>query len=340
MSDCSSRRYLRKSPLKQKYFKLNEVLIIDIDKQSFCNFIMVRLQREEVSKMKTISQKKSIELGELYRELRVARGLKLKDVAKDNLSISQLSKFENGQTMLSADRLLLAIEGIHMDFAEFGHALNDYAADISVKISKDIEVLYAEQDVDGLKNLLNKYRDYETYDIYNHLNLMVIKDAIYSLDPSFQVAKKEIDQLTKYLYDIEEWTGYELYIFGNTVALLSDQDLIFLGKALVERNSYYCSIIGYSIKYKTTLLNLIGIMVERNLFYYVNFFIAALEEVINFQDLLLMASLKFLKLVLAYKQGEVQELSEIESYLKSLAVIGDERLVDTLRLQLIQLESK
>lgn len=36
-------------------------------------------------------------LGELYRELRVARGLKLKDVARGNLSLSQLSKFEMGK---------------------------------------------------------------------------------------------------------------------------------------------------------------------------------------------------------------------------------------------------
>lgn len=69
---------------------------------------------------------KSLELGELYKELRVARGLKLKDVARENLSISQLSKFENGQTMLAADKLLLAIQGIHMSFSEFSYALTHY----------------------------------------------------------------------------------------------------------------------------------------------------------------------------------------------------------------------
>ena len=52
--------------------------------------------------------RKSLELGELYKELRIARGLKLKDISKKNLSISQLSKFENGQTMLAADKLLIS----------------------------------------------------------------------------------------------------------------------------------------------------------------------------------------------------------------------------------------
>lgn len=64
-----------------------------------------------------LNEKELMNLGELYRELRVARG---------NVSLSQLSKFENGQTMLAADKLLVAISGIHMSFAEFGHALNHY----------------------------------------------------------------------------------------------------------------------------------------------------------------------------------------------------------------------
>jgi len=69
---------------------------------------------------------RKIQLGELYKELRIARGLKQKDVARKGLSIAQLSKFENGQTMLSADKLLIAIESIHMTFEEFGHKLNNY----------------------------------------------------------------------------------------------------------------------------------------------------------------------------------------------------------------------
>lgn len=43
-----------------------------------------------------------MELGEFYKELRLARKLKQSDVACDGLTASQLSKFELGQTMLSA----------------------------------------------------------------------------------------------------------------------------------------------------------------------------------------------------------------------------------------------
>ncbi|MDS9385683.1 helix-turn-helix transcriptional regulator, partial [Streptococcus pneumoniae] len=60
-----------------------------------------------------------MELGEFYKELRLARKLKQTDVACEGLTASQLSKFELGQSMLSADKLILAIQGINVTFDEF-----------------------------------------------------------------------------------------------------------------------------------------------------------------------------------------------------------------------------
>lgn len=81
-----------------------------------------------------MDQEQLMQLGELYRDLRIARGLKLKDVARENLSLSQISRFENGQTMLTADKLLLAIEAIHMTFPEFSYAVNHYFGNIGIAI--------------------------------------------------------------------------------------------------------------------------------------------------------------------------------------------------------------
>ena len=39
-----------------------------------------------------------LKLGEFYKELRIARKVKQKDVAKNKLSVSQLSKFESSVT--------------------------------------------------------------------------------------------------------------------------------------------------------------------------------------------------------------------------------------------------
>ncbi|WP_314830740.1 Rgg/GadR/MutR family transcriptional regulator [uncultured Streptococcus sp.] len=275
--------------------------------------------------------KKSVELGELYKDLRIARGLKLKDIARDNLSLSQLSKFENGQSMLSADKLLLAITGIHMSFAEFGHALNNYEVSNFFKLGQKIATLFSKQDITGLKNLLIDYKDYEISEIYNQLNLIVIRSSIHSLEPTYAIDEKDKDLLSTYLYSIEEWTEYELYLFTNTMPLLTDEDLIFLSKTFLERDKLYASIPTHQNSSKLTLLNLIGQMIDRKQFYYVKYFSDILEERINYLDMFLIVNLKFLLLLSEYLQGKSENLEAMKKYIETIQELGNPHLADLLQ---------
>ncbi|AND80137.1 Rgg/GadR/MutR family transcriptional regulator [Streptococcus pantholopis] len=275
-----------------------------------------------------MNEKKSMALGELYKELRMARGLRLKDIAQDNLSMPQLSRFENGQTMLAADKLLLAISAIHMSFAEFGHAVNNYETTDFFRMGSRIMNLHQTQDIEGLKQLLQDYKDYETYDVYNRLNLLVIKDSIHSLDNSYTIEKEEEEFLTQYLYSIEEWTEYELYIFGNTMTFLSDEDLIFLAKAFVERDKFYKSIPSHDNTAKLTLLNLIAELIERKAFYYVSYFTNILEGLVTYQDMFIITTVNFFKLMVTYIKGEQKNKQKIRDYLSALETLGDTQLAD------------
>ena len=260
-----------------------------------------------------MNTKESMDLGELFRELRIARGLKLKDVASDKLSVSQLSKFENGQTMLSSDKLLVAISGIHMNFSEFGYALNNYQEPEFFKLGEKIAALHSKQDIDGLKKLLVTYKGYESFDVYNRLNLLVIKVAIHSLDNGSLITDEDKKILTNYLYEIEAWTEYELYIFGNTMSILSDSDLIFLGKAFEERSKLYSSLTSHKKSAEIAFLNLILILIERKEIYYVRYFMSKLEEILNYQDMFAITCLHVLKQVSDYLNGDVKSIEKIDN---------------------------
>ncbi|MGT2923647.1 Rgg family transcriptional regulator [Streptococcus caviae] len=282
---------------------------------------------------------KSLELGEFYKELRIARGLKLKDVAKDNLSISQLSKFENGQTMLAADKMLLAIQGIHMTFSEFGYALTQYQESDFFKTGKRLMELQSQNDIDGLKKILDNYEGTESYAIYNRLNKLVIKAAIYTLDQSFEITIEEKEFLTSYLYAIEEWTEYELYLFGNTLFILSDDDLVFLGKAFVDRDKLYRNLPAHKNRAELVLLNLILILLEHRNFYHASYFVENLEKILTYQDMFARIFLTFLKKVMAYIKGETTDLSDIENYIRLIEQLDNPTLVMYLRTNLKQIIS-
>lgn len=280
--------------------------------------------------------KKSMALGELFRELRIARGLKLKDVASDNLSVSQLSKFENGQTMLSSDKLLVAISGIHMSFSEFGYALNNYQEPEFFKFGEKIAELHSKQDIDNLKKMQVAYKKYESFDIYNRLNLLVIKVAIYSLDNSYLITDEDKEFLTGYLYEIEAWTEYELYIFGNTMSILSDNDLIFLGKAFEERSKLYSSLTSHKKNAEIVFLNLILILIERKKIYYAKYFMSKLEEMLNYQDMFATTCLHILSQVTDFLNGDIKDVEKIENDINMIEELGNPVIASFLRINLHQ----
>ena len=283
-----------------------------------------------------MNTKESMDLGELFRELRIARGLKLKDVASDKLSVSQLSKFENGQTMLSSDKLLVAISGIHMNFSEFGYALNNYQEPEFFKLGEKIAALHSKQDIDGLKKLLVTYKGYESFDVYNRLNLLVIKVAIHSLDNGSLITDEDKKFLTNYLYEIEAWTEYELYIFGNTMSILSDSDLIFLGKAFEERSKLYSSLTSHKKSAEIAFLNLILILIERKEIYYVRYFMSKLEEILNYQDVFAITCLHVLKQVSDYLNGDVKSIEKIDNDINMIEKLGNPIVASFLRINLQQ----
>lgn len=289
-----------------------------------------------------MSQLDNFELGELFCDLRLARGLKMKDIANEHLSQSQLSKFENGQTMLSADKLLIAISAIHMSLAEFEQAYHQYESSSFFKLAQKVAKYHSKKDIKGLENILCTYDKFtESNDTYNQLNKLVIHCAIHNLNQDYFISKKDAELITTYLYSIEEWTEYELFIFGNTLQILSDEDLIFLAKAFTKRESIYLSIPNNRHRAQLVHLNIIFTLLERQLFCDANYFIIQLEKLLDSQDMFVKTILIFLRMVLNYQEGE-NNIKNIENYIFSLKNFGYIEIADFLEenLQLLLYKKK
>ena len=278
---------------------------------------------------------RKVQLGELYKELRVARGLKQKDVARKGLSIAQLSKFENGQTMLSADKLLIAIESIHMTFEEFGHKLNNYELPKDIILGKKISSLFLKQDIKELEYLLTEVLQSEETDQYQRIQSFIIENAIHSLDQNYEINIEDRKVLVDYLFSIESWTWFELYVFGNTMTLISDEDLLFFGRNLSERTKEYSFLTHNLNSLKLAYVILIGELILRKIYEQVPLLINELENLLFPYDLLEIMLLKFLKLIDGYSKSKNSK-KEIKHFIESLRVIGNSELTDILEMKLDQ----
>lgn len=262
---------------------------------------------------------KLLKLGKFYKELRIARKVKQKDVAKNKLSVSQLSKFESGQTMLSADKMLEVIEGINLTFSEFGFALRDYKPTQHQLLMNKISKLSAENDKQSLLKLLDKYKESQL--LYDKLNTLVIKNAIHLIDRDFTLSLDDSKFLSNYLFDIEDWTAYEIHLFGNTMPFLSDTDLLFLGKELVSRSEIHSPLLDFRKALKYTYLNLISELVERRLTTHFNFFVNQLRMILDVFDTFEIILLNFLVLVYSYLIENSVNLEEVEQYILKVSEI-------------------
>lgn len=277
-----------------------------------------------------------IELGEFYKELRLARGLKQADVASRNLTASQVSKFELGQSMLSADKLMLAIRGINMTFDEFAHKLNNYEESSHVRIGRQVVDRFARQDIEGLKGLLKTIGEAEMAQKYIRLNAIVIKNALHSLDHSYELEEDDRAFLTDYLYAIESWTWFELYLFCNTMPFLENQDLLFLATSLFEKSDEFRKLLHNKLYLKGIYLNVISELMERKIYKHIPIFEQELESILTSYDVFEKLLLQFLKKMQVYLQTDGSNQKEIESYIQSLEVLENPQLIALLKLRLVQ----
>lgn len=292
-----------------------------------------------------------MELGEFYKELRLARKLKQSDVACAGLTASQLSKFELGQSMLSADKLILAIQGInvtfdefghklikgHIDpFDEFGHKLNNYQESPHMQIGRKVVDRFAHQDIAGLEQLLEEVEQGQMAETYRRLNAIVIKNALHSLDKSYPLAEEDSEFLTTYLYAIESWTWFELYLFCNTMPFLSNQDLIFLSTSLLEKSKEFKELVHNRLYMKSGFLNIISELMERKLFSYIPIFEAELESMLRPYDVFEKVLWQFLKKMSIFLQTKGNNQKEIENFIQSLQVLENPQLTSLFELRLQQ----
>lgn len=279
-----------------------------------------------------------MELGEFYRELRIARGVKQNEVACEGLTASQLSKFELGQSMLSADKLFLAIEGINMTFAEFAYKLNSYQESQHVQLGHQVVDLFVHQDKDGLEDLLHKVQEKVSSQQYIRLNKIVIQNALHSLDSSYILKEEDKQFITAYLFAIDSWTWFELYLFFNTMPLLSDQDLLFLSTALLEKSQEFQQLMQNKLYLKKGLLNVISELLERGYYRYVPLFEIELEKILTVYDIFENILLKFLREICIFLKFNGSNKKEIETFIQSLEVLDNPQLIALLTLKLQQYE--
>ncbi|WP_237373203.1 helix-turn-helix domain-containing protein [Streptococcus ruminantium] len=208
-------------------------------------------------------------LGETFRFIREGKGKSITEVAKSHLSTSQLSRFENAQSEITVSKLIKVLEEMNVEFDEFIYASRDFKKDDLTRILEQLKVAIYVRDIAKIRQLLSKELSKVqsgTRVNYHRLNAILIKLKLRDLDETVNILETDLTYLTDYLFQIENWSYYELLLFANTIDGLKHSCMMLFCKEIINRTQFYREMKRHRLAVSQILLSAYLICIERNEF--------------------------------------------------------------------------
>lgn len=263
-----------------------------------------------------------MDLRTYYKMKREERGYTYGEIASDFLHTTQISRFEKGENMFSAECLLLAIKGLNMTPDEFFALMPNYTPSQLHIFSKKMRGYVMVNDLEKMKALL-KPRAKKKIDRIKNL---MVKSAILDVSGEDLITNSERRFVRDYLENIKQWTQFEVYIFGLCLKAFDDEDVYDLGLDMVKSDELSHLIDSHAELVKKTLVNLYVHFICKNRYTYARKIKEKLEELINEWDMEAKIIIHLFSNFAIFKQEKSPELfEEIQGdiqVLKKFGVIG------------------
>ena len=195
-------------------------------------------------------------LGKVFKELRESRKISLRKATGGRFSASLLSRFENGQSEISAQKLFAALENIHANVEELLFLARDFHHDANSEFRNQLFKAVNPKDLTSLHTLYQ--REYQkipfSKDKQEHiLNAILIKSYMKAIDETITLTSEEERVLHDYLFSVEIWGLYELSFFSSCSPLLSVQLLTKYTREMLRKSDFLQGV-GKNRNMKHTLL--------------------------------------------------------------------------------------
>ncbi|MFV8815784.1 helix-turn-helix domain-containing protein, partial [Aerococcus urinaeequi] len=167
-------------------------------------------------------------IGTIYRDLRTERGLTLKDATTGEISYSQLSKFERGESSITIHHLVNLVHNLGISFSEFIVAIEKFDSPYKLYI-EEIDSAYKQGDIDALKMIIQTHEKLylETNQVLFRYNAIMTKLLLNDLT-EVEIAEADKVAISDYILNCSIWTTYEVILLGNSLRGLTQslQDVL------------------------------------------------------------------------------------------------------------------
>lgn len=272
------------------------------------------------------------------KKLRVAKNINVKDIAGEIISYPQILKFENGQTMISVDKLIYILNYINVSPEEFEQARHELIKTSDLALNQQVDEAFWNKNISKLKYLLKdahaallNFPDNPRY----IMNIIEIKAALLYLDNNYKISQYDIDDLVEYLLSINEWSKYEIWLFSNCAGLISnikdDKCLKGLTNKMLYAESHNFHSKENQSKINIALMNIISIFISNQNYEPIHDWFLYLEEhIYSDVDMYERATFTYLKALYNFRRDNCNQykLERVEKCISAFETLGCFNLVN------------
>lgn len=273
---------------------------------------------------------KNISYGRIIREIREGKKITLDMLADEVVSKSMLSKFERDQADISLSRFIHIIGKLHITFAEFFLLVNSFEKDDFELFNSIVREAYENESMIILDRIISeqevKWKEKQI--IYYKLNAIMVKALKNNIKAEKNlILNEDINILSNYLFDCENWGNYELNLYGNSMSILPYEFIVTLSKELISKVSVFQNSQGNLEKILNLIINTILICLKERDLKSALFLISYLKNS-NIPEAFFLERLMFTftQGMYTYLKGEESGKDEVLKALEYMKFIGSNKM--------------
>lgn len=192
-------------------------------------------------------------LGQVFRFFREARHISLSEATGGEFSKSMLSRFENGQSELSVQKLFSALSAIRTEIEEFTVAAGIQDHHSHKELLSQIQDLLQANQLDLLEELYMEKEKItqKSKKASDWVERLIVKAYLCALKESEKARPEELD----FLFSVDIWGRYELHLFSVCTPGLSLDLFSQYTKEILSRKDFATLFANNRNTLHTTFLN-------------------------------------------------------------------------------------
>lgn len=178
--------------------------------------------------------------GETIAKIRESKNMTLKEVAGDALSISQLSRFENGKSTITVDSFYAVLTNLNTSTEEFNYIRGKVEEQELEEIFEQIEDFTNNKKIEKLKGLKKTIQQSRPEPYSWKQFIVYFIQSLIDLHEERELQAKE--PILAYLMQVDDWGEMELRLYALFGFVLDIETTHFLMRTALKKSKQYLAV--------------------------------------------------------------------------------------------------